>query len=136
MAKGTIDSIEGCGEVSWKIAETSMRCGVRCANISKEIAQPHQYPLICREDVRREIDETLGNCFNPGKNVSDEIALPFVYRLNPRPLLHAFACRESAEKGCIRVLKSLGFPSHTVSFVGSPTPRRLSILHSPFSILH
>jgi hypothetical protein len=32
------------------------------------------------------------------------------------------------------VLKSLGFPSHTVSFVGSPTPRRLSIFHSPFSI--
>ena len=113
-----IDSIEGCGEVSWEIAAPLRNC-----------FKP-------QKDVCREIDETLGNCFNPGKNVSDEIALPFVYRLNPRPLLHAFAWRESVEKGCILVLKSLGFPSQTVSFVGSLTPKRLSILHFPFSILH
>ncbi len=96
MATCMIDRIEGCAEVSWKIAAP------------------------------------LRNCFNQGNDVSEEIAAPLVYRLIPQPLLHAFACRESAEKGCILVLKSLGFPSHTVSFVGSP----FSIFHSPFSILH
>ena len=80
--------------------------------------------------ISGEIAAPLRNCFNQGNDVSREIALSLVYRLNPRPLLHAFACRESAEKGCIRVLKSLGFPSHTVSFVGFP----FSILHFPFSI--
>ncbi len=127
-----IDRIEGCAEVSWKIAAPLRNCFKPQKDVCREIDETLRNCFNPHKDVSREIDQTHGNCFNPSKNVSEEIALPFVYRLNPRPLLHAFAYRESAEKGCIRVLKSLGFPSHTVSFVGFP----FSILHSPFSILH
>ncbi len=130
MGMGTINSIEGCGEVSWEIAVALGNCFKPGNDVSEGIAAPLRNCFKPQKDVCREIDETLGNCFNQGNDVSEEIALPFVYRLNPRPLLHAFACRESAEKGCILVLKSLGIPSHTVSFVGSP----FSIFHSPFSI--
>ena len=118
MANEVAERIQKSEGISREIAQVLVSRFICREYNSKEIARPHEYPLICREDVSKEIAQHLD------------------YRLIPRPLLHGFAASECVEKGCIRVLKSLGFPSHTVSFVGFPYPRRLSIFHSPFSILN